>query len=141
MITNEHPFEHFGIGCNTSLGQEPRLGWRRLPLRGNSFDLTLRRAEPNGLAAFWLGVSDAQWAGLALPYDATPLGAPGCALYVSADAPYFAPVDQGGNASLTLGVPLTPALAGLELFSQSICSTTGNAFGFAASGALAIRLR
>jgi hypothetical protein len=136
------PFELFGSGCANGTGRDPRLGWQGLPQQGQAFSITLRDAEPNGFAFFWLGLSDTYWTGFgALPFDAGPLGAPGCVLRVAADVPFPVPVDGNGQAVLQESVPINPALRGLQVFAQSVSSSTANAFGFAASDALVIRVR
>jgi hypothetical protein len=136
------PFELFGMGCPNNTGHDPRLGWLGVPQEGQSFSITLRDAEPNGLALCWLGLSDTHWNGFgALPFDAAPLGAPGCVLRVAADVPFPVPVDASGRAVLQESVPVNPALRGLQVFAQSASSSTANAFGFAASDALVIRVR
>ncbi len=139
---SESPFEYLGKGCLNGLGREPRMGWRGLPRQGQSFTLELRAAEPNGLAIFWLGVSDTQWPGLGpLPFDAGILGAPGCRLYASNEASYLVPVDGVGEARLAIPVPLNPAVYGFEVYAQTASTSGGNVLGFAASDALVIRLR
>lgn len=139
---SEAPFLSFGRGCPTSLGAEPRLGHHGLPLQGATFDLTIRNAEPNGFGVFWVGQSDAVWPGLGLlPLDAAPLGAPGCILWASADYSIVALTDALGHAATTLTVPQAPTLHGLEVFAQAACTSGGNALGWAASDALAIRIR
>lgn len=140
--TSVDPFMLFGRGCLNSLGKEPRLGWRDLPRQGQSFDLTLRDAEPNGFALFWVGGSDAHWPGLGpLPFDAMPLGAPGCQLLASADMSYLVPIGPNGKSSITIAVPVNAALSGYEVFGQSASTSGGNVLGFAASDAVSIRIR
>jgi hypothetical protein len=139
--TAVRPFELFGMGCPNSTGLDPRLGWQGLPRQGQSFQIHLRQAEPSGFAFFWLGLSDTNWVGLPLPYDASSLGAPGCKVLVSADVPFPVAIDQSGQASLNVAVPINPSLAGLQLFSQTASTSGANALGFASSDALAIRVR
>jgi hypothetical protein len=136
------PFELFGIGCPNGVGRDPRLGWQGLPLQGRSFSTKLRDAEPNGFAFFWLGVSETSWAPVGtLPFDAAPFGAPGCMVFASADVLFPVPVDANGRAAVNHAVPLNTALAGWEIYAQTVSSSTANALGLAASDALVIRLR
>lgn len=140
--TAPQPFELLGIGCLNGLGKEPRLGWQGLPLQGQTFRLTLRDAEPNGLAAFWVGSSDTFAPGVGtLPWDAASLGAPGCYLYASCDFSLVTFVDLHGSASVSLPVPVNTALHGIDAFSQSVSSASNNQLGFASSGAMLLRLR
>ena len=143
ITTNaEPPFLIRGSGCNHGLGREPRLFWRGLPLQGTSFDLRVRFAEPNGFAAFWFGTSSTFAPGLgALPFDAAPLGAPGCRILASAELTVLAAVDAQGEATQTFPVPIDPAFVGLKLFAQSASQSTGNLLGLASSESLVVRFR
>lgn len=118
------------------------MGWQGLPRQGQMFTLKLRDAEPNGLAAFWVGMSDSFWPGVgALPFEASGFGAPGCHVHASSDFSLFTFADSQGNASMPMSVPVNPALRGFEVFAQTVSTSGGNALGFAASEAVAIRLR
>lgn len=139
---SEPPFQLFGVGCVNAIGKEPRMGWRGLPRQGQTFTLKLRDAEPNGLAAFWVGMSDSFWPGIgALPFEASNFGAPGCRMYASSEFSLFTFADSQGNASMPMSVPMNPALHGFEVFAQTVSTSGANALGFAASEAVAIRLR
>lgn len=140
--TAVQPFELFGTGCNNSAGHDPRLGWTGLPLQGQSFTVNLRNAEQNGVAMMWLGWSDTFWASVgALPFNAGPLGAPGCSLLVAPDGPLPFLVDASGRASYSVTVPVNPSIAGMQVFAQSVSTSGANALGFASSDALIVRLR
>jgi hypothetical protein len=140
--TSPVPFLLYGEGCLNSLGKEPRMGWRALPRQGQSFGLTLRDAEPNGLGVFWIGGSDAHWNGLgALPLDASVFGASGCRIFASCDMTYLAITDGSGSASVSIAVPSNPVLNGYEVFAQTISASGVNGAGFVASDAVAIRIR
>ncbi len=76
-----------------------------------------------------------------LPFDAGVLGAPGCQIRCSADATHLVSVDASGRASQVIPVPTDPALAGYECYGQSASTSGGNMLGFAASDAVAIRVR
>jgi hypothetical protein len=138
----ERPFEVFGSGCANTTGRDPRLGWQGMPRQNEAFALDVRDAEPNGFALIWLGLSDSYWATFgALPFEATPLGAPGCQLLASADVSYPLSVDGSGRATITLAVPINSSLAGMKVFAQSASSSGANSLGFAASDAVTIRIR
>ncbi len=142
VSASEQPFESYGQGCSNSLALEPRMAWQGLPSRGQSFGLSVRDAEPAGVAVFWIGVSDRLWPGLGpLPFDVSAHGAPGCQIHASGDMSYLAGVDVAGRSSITVPIPITPALNGLEVFAQSASTSSVNALGFVASDAVAIRIR
>jgi hypothetical protein len=141
-FTNEMPFESFGKGCVNGLGKEPRLGWRGMPLQGQTFTLRLRDAEPGTLAIVWLGWSDTSWGMVgSLPFDAAPYGAPGCSLLVAPDGALPFVTDAAGCVDYTVTVPQHPVINGLQVFAQSVSVSTANAFGFGTSDAVAIRMR
>lgn len=136
------PFEVFGHGCSNAIGVDPAMGWQGLPLQAASFSITLRNAEPNGFAVMWLGWSDTYWAGIGpLPFAGAPYGAPGCSLLVSPDGPVPFLVNGSGRASYDIVVPGNPAIAGMQVFAQSVSTSGSNALGFSSSDALVIRLR
>ena len=90
---------------------------------------------------FWIGLSDQTWAGLQLPYDTAPWGAPGCHLYASGDVNYPVVLDAAGSAAIQISVPNNQALTGLEVFGQSACLLPGGHPTFAGSDAVSIRVR
>ncbi|MBK8100063.1 MAG: hypothetical protein IPK26_23415 [Planctomycetes bacterium] len=135
------PFEIYGRGCHAAAGLEPRLGWAGLPRQGQAFDLTIRQLEQGALSVCWVGVSDSSWAGMTLPYEGSSLGAPGCRLLASIDAPFFGLADANGRYRTHVAVPVDPALSGLRVFSQGACMSGVNAFGFAFSDALTVLVR
>jgi hypothetical protein len=138
----EAPFELFGIGCPNSLGRDPRLSWTGLAKQGQAFSVDLRDAEPNGFAMMWLGWNDSFWAPVGpLPFDAAAYGAPGCNLLVAPDAPLPVFLDSQGRGSYTVQMPIAPALAGLEVYAQSVSSSNVNPLGFVTSDAMVIRMR
>jgi len=142
--TSPAPFVLFGKGCRNASNKEPRMGWQGVPRQGQTFAVTLRDAEPSSLAVIWFGWSDTSWASLgALPYSGTSFGAPGCSLLVSPDAPLPFWTDGSGNAAYPVALPVNPAIAGFEIFAQSISSAGAgvNALGFVSSDAVAVRVR
>lgn len=139
---SEQPFEYFGSGCVNAINREPRMEWQGLPQQGQAFTMKVRDAEPNGFAMMWLGWSDAYWGPVGtLPYDASPLGAPGCRLLVAPDAPLPVFVDSSGRGSYSIPLPINTAIAGMRVFAQSVSTSGANSLGFAASDAVIIRMR
>lgn len=140
--TAEIPFQYVGRGCLTSAGREPRMLWSGVPLQGANFSLSVRRAEPNGVAILWIGTSETHWPGVgALPLDLGLVGAPGCTAYASADFSLMAPTDGSGLASFALAVPVNSVLHGMPFFCQTASLTSGNALGLVTSDAVAGRIR
>jgi hypothetical protein len=138
----ERPFELYGRGCNNSLSRDPRLGWTGMPQPGSTFTIQLRDAEPSGVALAWLGLSDSAWAPVgALPFDLATYGAPGCRLLASVDSVVLVPIDALGHAAVTHPVPTVAGLVGLDLFAQTMSSSTANSLGLVTSDALMVRIR
>ncbi len=125
-----------GKGCKSSAGTElkasvPPNTW---PSLGKPFTLNLVGAAPSTVAFLLLGRSDVKWGPLNLPFDLGPLGAPGCFLWT--EALNFLPrtVGSQGTASMVLGVPNAPVLAGARLSAGWLnLDAKANALGAATS--------
>lgn len=140
--TAEIPFQYIGRGCLTAAGREPRMLWSGVPLQGSGFSLSVRNAEPNGVAILWLGTSETHWPGVgALPLDLGFVGAPGCTAYASAEFSLLAPTDGAGLANFPMAVPVNAVLHGMPFFVQTASLSTGNALGLVTSDAVAGRIR
>ncbi|MFO1077321.1 MAG: hypothetical protein U1E73_06295 [Planctomycetota bacterium] len=138
---HEEPFFLYGHGCPGSNGLEPRIGWRGMPIQGQSYDITLRDGDPQpGIAFLVIGVSDAAGPFGPLPFDLGVLGATGCSEFSSVEASVLALL-QNGAGTYTLNVPVTPAAVGAHFFAQWAVGSQANTFGFVVSDAVAIRLR
>ena len=135
------PFELFGRECPNAVGSGARVSASGLPIRGGSFALQLRAAEPGATAVCWLGSSRTQWAGVgALPFDLTPIGAAGCRVLAATDVVLTTAAGMDGRATLAIGLPMDSALAGVEAFAQWGATTSANARGLATSDAVVIRI-
>lgn len=95
----------YGDRCDT-------VGLRAgIPRLGRPFVFDLLRADFGFLA---LGLSRTAWVHGALPYDLTPVGAPGCWLSTSSETTYVA---QG--TQFAVPVPAQANLLGVRLFAQA----------------------
>lgn len=139
-VASEPPFTVFGRGCACIAGAEPRVVGRGLPVAGGTASIDLVGAFGAGSSVCVLGWSDAVSSFGALPFDATPLGAPGCALRVSMDVLLAHPV-VAGAASQPLALPASASLAGLVAHAQWLVLAPVNGLGLCASDGLQIRLR
>jgi hypothetical protein len=111
-----------------------------LPWLGETAIAELRSLPESGAAALAVGFSSTEWGGLPLPLSLGALGAPDCALLVSADALLPLAIVQG-RARARLVVPAAAGLAGTAFFAQGLVGDPGaNALGIVASGALAARV-
>ena len=122
-------YAEFGAGCAGSNGV-PLL--RRvpgsLPWMGADFDLRVQ-AVPSAIAAPFLGWSRVQSGGLALPFELSSLGMPGCRLRVSPDAT-FVRIGTGTTVDWRLSFPNVPALVGARLYAQAlVLDASANTFG------------
>ena len=127
----------FGAPGRGTLTTEPKIGLRDLGSAG--FRVHLSDAEPGSTAALVLGVSRTTWVGRPLPLSLAEYGFPGCSLFVSMDAIFFAQTGTSGvgrgYASLDLPWPLAYP-GGLTLYGQWISFGTGNSSPGGVSDAL-----
>jgi hypothetical protein len=125
-----------GAGCIGSNGV-PSLASTAVPRVGAPFVVRLGNLASNAVvAAFAAGFSNTTWTFGTLPADLSSFGLTGCTLYVSPEALVFMPV-LAGAASLTLNIPASQALVGLELHQQGVSLDAGvNPAGMVLSNAM-----
>jgi len=127
----------FGAPGRGTLATEPKIGLRDLGAAG--FRIHLSDAESGAPAALVLGISRTTWAGRSLPLSLTEYGFPGCSLFVSMDAIFFAQTGTSGvgrgYASLDLPWPLAYP-GGFTLYGQWISFGTGSSAPGGVSDAL-----
>lgn len=121
------------IHCCTG-NAAPLLLNQGTPRLGGQFTTTLSRTAPNALAMLFTGFSDTNWAGITLPVDLTPLGAPGCRLLAPGTLIDVIATDAAGTASFTLSLPPSPVLCGSRIVQQwLVMDAPANALGIAFS--------
>jgi len=131
--------EAVGSACSGTTGV-PRLAERlgRRPWVGEPFDLVLTGLPTTGgPALFTLGVSQSVFAGVPLPISFAPLGAPGCALWSSAELVVPAQ-NTTGSALLSLPIPANALLVGQAFYAQGLAVDAANPLGLIASSSLEI---
>lgn len=117
---NAASYRTFGRGCPGSNGREPVLSALTLPRLGQVLNLRVSDLPITGGAGFMLtALNDVSWNGNQLPFELTPFGVPGCTAYTSADVSTFI-TNVNGIAAFSVTVPNNPALAGLDIYHQSI---------------------
>ena len=87
------------------------------------------------LAAMVVGFSSSIYNSVPLPIDASPLGMPGCTIYLSLDI-FELTAATAGTAGYSVTVPADPYFLGLEFFQQGASFDTVNAFGAVLSNAI-----
>lgn len=115
LLWNDGNIVILGAGCKGSSGKELALAGRAWPKRGVPFYLDLAGGAPSSAAILALGLSETAWAGIPLPFDLAPLGAPGCRLWHDFTVMAAALTDPSGAASQALPIPFDPALFGARL--------------------------
>ncbi len=85
-----------------------------------------------------LGTSDKKWGAITLPFDLTPLGGPGCKLYINVVAGMTAftdPSSPTGRIVFTWGcLPVDPTLSGQSFYEQEmVVDPSFNAIGLRVS--------
>ncbi|MCB9877832.1 MAG: hypothetical protein H6835_09545 [Planctomycetes bacterium] len=94
-----------------------------VPVLGTNWDLTTSNIDPiSPISVTFFG---------ALPvdpgFDLTTLGAPGCNLHITLPPiAQLTGISVGGSSTVTLAIPVNPALVGASAAAQSVCLTLGN---------------
>lgn len=131
----------FGAGCRGSHGVALTHTASGTPLVAGAVTYALAAALPATPTVFMVGVSDRRLFQLPLPFEATPLGAPGCWLYCDHVVMLPGRADSNGTQSIPVAVPDDPSLIGGRIFSQFFAvDPTGNAAGLTSSNAVETRL-
>ncbi|MEM7200194.1 MAG: sialate O-acetylesterase [Planctomycetota bacterium] len=110
-------YEPFGTPCDGGLGG--KLEVVLLPRASRNYEQRLSSWQPSQPGALLLGSSDQTWSALPLPLELSVLRLPGCNLYVSIDASVGFATSPTGDADITLPLPDTAAIHGIELFGQA----------------------
>jgi hypothetical protein len=126
-------YGYIGAGCVGTLGVPGNVATTQ-PTLGGAATISVDKL-PVGIAVLAVGVSRTLSGIGPLPVDLGFLGMPGCPLRVSFEAT-LTMVGPGTSASLSFGVPSTPALVGTQLYTQALSLDPAlNAFGFGLSDA------
>lgn len=130
----------FGTGCAGSSGV-PDLYIAGTPRIGTSF-ATRCANLPANTAGFWLaGWSNTSANGTPLPANLSAFGIPGCQLLVSPDSSLlFLTGISGGYVSRPFSVPMVPALAGMQFYTQAAVLDVTHAGGLTFSNGGRIRI-
>ncbi len=82
-------------------------------------------------AMLFLGSSDKKWGTINLPFDLSPLGAPGCNLYVDMVMAFISKTNASGRADFKLGsIPVDPTLTGQVFYNQQfLLDSNSNSMG------------
>lgn len=129
-----------GHGCAGS-GGIPSLHPSGNPAISGSFTLGVTYVRPSTTAFLFLGASNTNWAGLALPLDLGPFGAPTCFLRAAGDAVVPVAIDAAGTGSVTLSIPNGAWLVNADLFAQVLPLDPGsNALDLVASNSLRVTI-
>jgi len=109
-------------------GASPVLTAHKAPVLGGDFDLMLRHGSAGAPTYLFLGLSNASWSGLPLPFDMSLFGTgAGCNVNASGELTIGgAAVLPGplGDTTLNIAVPNNPALNGAVLYNQWISIDT-----------------
>lgn len=109
-------------GCSGSAAQVPAAACRTASVQwGEKVHLEIQRLLPGAPAVLGLGLAPGgTWAGLTLPFDLAPLGAPGCPVSL----PYLhlesGQADQQGTALFAFSLPAVPHFVGRWICFQGL---------------------
>lgn len=131
----------FGAGCRGSHGVPLTHTASGTPLVAGAVTYALAAALPATPTILMVGVSDQRLFQLPLPFEATPLGAPGCWLYCDHVVMLPGRADGNGRQSIPVAVPDEPSLIGGRIFSQFFAVDFAvNTAGLTSSNAIETRL-
>ena len=124
-----------GQGCKGSAGTPTLTAaagtWPQL---GKVFKVNLVGAAPASPALFTLGVSEARWSVLTLPFDLTPFGATNCFIWNDALLMKVLVTSNNGDVVMPLGIPNDPVLMGATLYTGWLnLDTKANPLGLTTS--------
>ena len=132
-VTGNAGFGTFGPGCAGTLGT-PSITANANPTLGSTLSLTVNNL-PNSNMVMCTGFSNTTSLFGPLPYDVTPLGAPGCFLRASTEAVLFV-AGANNQAVWNFAIPNNPAFSGIIYYNQAIAGDlAANAFGATVSNA------
>lgn len=109
----------YGTSCPDSNSLLARLTANEVAL-GGQWRVALASAPRSAGAALAVGVGNTNHAGLPLPFDMAPLGAPGCMILVDVVTMFTGFTSSSGAATFTLTIPDNLSLDGAALYGQSI---------------------
>lgn len=139
-----YPLDAFG-GYGSSVRTGSKLGCRSANGGVRPASMSGSVAGPGGFASFFglsqvrqagirslltLGTSSTNWGGIKLPFDMTPLGAPGCWIVNDVAATLATVTDSLGIARIRFNIPNNPGLQGQKFLTQFAFLQPGaNPFG------------
>ena len=136
--------------CNSPdlpVGPTACVGSNALPLRvastspqvmwGRPWVAQATQALPNALVVLSLGtMENGTWAGLPLPFDLQPIGAPGCFLSIDVAGSWAGVAASDGTCAFPFTLPNTPTAIGAWLrFQAAAFDANANALGLVTSQA------
>ncbi len=126
-----------GFVPSRSEGAVPILDCADQPKVGKTISLRLQRVRPNAPVGILLGFSDRTWAGLNLPLDLAPIGAPGCSLLTSLNVMLLTAADKNGAGAMNLTIPRDTSLILGRIYFQALAlDPPANQAGLAWTNAL-----
>ncbi|MCB9920403.1 MAG: S8/S53 family peptidase [Planctomycetes bacterium] len=122
-------------------GATPRLSTIGWPGVGRPVTFFGEQCLQNSGVLLNLGLSRTMSGTTPLPFDMTPLGAPGCFVLASNEASLFLVADSVGRVRNTWNIPNSPSNLGVKVFAQIGSFDIGaNSFGMAVSHALELTI-
>lgn len=129
-----------GTGCPGSLGAMVDAVVGRTEI-GQTLSYQLTNVKPGAFVSGQLGFSSTNWGGLPLPFDLTPLQAPGCRIFNDLYLGFSRVASTTGAVTASVPIPNVQGLIGASYHFQWLVVDSGaNALGIAVSDATTTKL-
>ncbi len=114
-----------GPGCQGSLSKTPHVEAGGIPALNSTLVFEYSGHPANTAGILVMGIDDAKFLGIPLPFDLSFLGMTGCSLYQDIRFSINYTVGAQGTGTSQINIPNTPSMAGFPFFWQGIVVAPG----------------
>ena len=114
-----------GLGCKGSLTKAPALDAGGIPALNSTLTLNYSDHPASSAGILIMGLNDANFMGIPLPFALGFLGMTGCSLYQSIQFSMNYTLSAQGTGSSQIPIPNVPSMGGIPFFWQGIVVAPG----------------